>query len=52
MHIVELMPLFSEYELHHIPIVDDERRLVGIVSSSDLVAGLYHGRLADMEEMT
>jgi len=51
MHIIELVPLLSEYGLHHIPIVDNERRLVGIVSNSDLVAGLYRGRLADLEEM-
>ncbi|MGS0743733.1 HPP family protein [Glaciimonas sp. GG7] len=47
MHIVELVPLMSEYGLHHIPIVNDERRLVGIVSNTDLVVGLYRGRLAD-----
>jgi len=49
MHIVELVPMLSEYGLHHIPIIDHERRLVGIVSNSDLVAGLYRGRLADLE---
>ncbi|HSY29472.1 MAG TPA: CBS domain-containing protein, partial [Burkholderiaceae bacterium] len=52
MHIVELVPLLSEYGLHHIPIVDHEKRLVGIVTNSDLVAGLYRGRLADLEEMS
>ena len=48
MHIIELVPLLSEYGLHHIPIVDAERRLVGIVTNSDLVAGLYRGRIADL----
>jgi CBS domain-containing membrane protein len=52
MHIVELVPLVSDYGLHHIPIVNAECRLVGIVTNSDLVAGLYRGRLADLEEMT
>ena len=47
MHIVELMPLLAEYELHHIPIVNADLYLVGIVSNADLVAGLYRGRLAD-----
>lgn len=45
MHIVELVPLLSDRGLHHIPIVDAERRLVGIVTQSDLIAALYHGRL-------
>lgn len=39
--IVHLVPLMSDTGLHHIPVVDDERRLVGIVTQSDLVAALY-----------
>ena len=49
MHIVELVPLLSEYGVHHIPVLDAERRLCGIVTNTDLVAGLYRGRLADLE---
>ncbi|WP_235971294.1 HPP family protein [Azohydromonas caseinilytica] len=44
-HIVELVPLLSDLGLHHIPIVDAEYRLVGMVTQSDLVAALYRGRL-------
>lgn len=43
MHILELAPLFSDHGLHHIPIVNAERRLVGMVTQSDLVAALYAG---------
>ena len=43
MHVVELVPLLSERGLHHIPIVDAERRLVGMVTQSDLIAALYAG---------
>ena len=50
MHIVELIPMLTQYGMRHIPIVDAERRLIGIVSNSDLIAGLYRGRLADLEE--
>jgi len=46
MHIVELVPLLSERGLHHIPIVDEERRLVGMVTQSDLIAALYAGSVA------
>jgi len=46
MHIVELVPLLSERGLHHIPIVDAERRLIGMVTQSDLIAALYAGTLA------
>lgn len=42
-HIVELVPLLSEKGLHHIPIVDAENRLVGIVTQSDLIGALYAG---------
>ncbi|MBI5936409.1 MAG: HPP family protein [Betaproteobacteria bacterium] len=40
-HIVELVPLLSDKGMHHIPIVDSERRLVGMVTQSDLIAALY-----------
>lgn len=43
MHIVELVPLLSDHGLHHIPIVNAERRLVGMVTQSDLIAALYAG---------
>jgi len=49
MHIVELVDLLADNGLQHIPITNAERRLVGIVTNSDLVAGLYRGRLADMQ---
>ena len=32
---------------HHIPIVDDEDRLAGIISQSDLMAALYETRFAE-----
>jgi CBS domain-containing membrane protein len=43
--IAELVPMFAEAGHHHIPIVDDERRLVGIVTQSDLVVALYRQEL-------
>ena len=46
MHIVELVPMLSERGLHHIPIVDAERRLIGMVTQSDLIAALYAGSVA------
>jgi CBS domain-containing membrane protein len=46
MHIVHLVPLLSENGLHHIPIVDGERRLVGMVTQSDLIAALYSDQVA------
>ncbi len=40
-HVVELVPLFSEGGHHHIPIINDDKRLVGIITVSDLVRALY-----------
>ncbi|RZI39948.1 HPP family protein [Herbaspirillum sp. HC18] len=48
MHIVELVPLLSDIGLHHVPVLDDERRLVGMITQSDLIAALYRGRLGDV----
>lgn len=39
-HAVELLPLFSEAGHHHLPIIDHENRLVGILTQSDLVRAL------------
>jgi len=38
--ISELVPLFAATGHHHIPIIDAEQRLVGIITQSDLVAAV------------
>ncbi|MDN3640602.1 HPP family protein [Simiduia curdlanivorans] len=40
-HIVALIPLLSDAGYHHIPVVDAQDMLVGIITQSDLIAGLY-----------
>lgn len=46
MHIVELIPLMARPNVHHhIPVVDKNRKLVGIVTQSDLVSALYNERI-------
>lgn len=42
-HIVELVPLLSDLGMHHIPVVDADKRLVGMITQSDLIAALYAG---------
>lgn len=39
--ITALVPLFTHSGHHHIPVVDASRRLVGIITQTDLVTGLY-----------
>ncbi len=41
--IASLVPLFSDTGHHHIPIVGEQARLVGILTQSDLVKALSHG---------
>lgn len=43
MHIVELVPMLSDKGLHHIPVVEEDGRLAGMVTQTDLIAALYHG---------
>ncbi len=38
--LAELVPLFADTGHHHIPIIDDDKRLVGIITQSDVVAAL------------
>lgn len=39
--IVQLVPLMADGGVHQIPIIDEEHRLAGIVTQSDMVAALY-----------
>jgi CBS domain-containing membrane protein len=50
MPIVELVPLMADLGLHHVPIVDANRRLVGMVTQTDMVAALYETSLGNMGE--
>jgi CBS domain-containing membrane protein len=40
-HVVELMALFSEGGHHHIPIIGEKNKLVGIITQSDFVKALH-----------
>ena len=40
-HMIELVPLFSQGGHQQIPIIDEEKRLVGIVTQYDLLRALY-----------
>ncbi len=39
--IAELVHQLSDKSLHHIPIIDETRRVLGIVSQSDIIVALY-----------
>lgn len=43
--IVELVPLMADAGLHSLPVVDDDGRLVGIMTQSDMIATLYEKNL-------
>ncbi len=43
-HIIELIPKLSELGLHQVPVLNDEQKLVGMVTQSDLIAALYANR--------
>ena len=43
--IVQLVPLMADDGVHQIPVIDGERRLVGMVTQSDMVAALYANNL-------
>lgn len=45
-HVAELVPAMTR-GLHQVPVVDAAGRLLGIVTQSDMIAALYHGRLAE-----
>ncbi|MCR4345850.1 MAG: HPP family protein [Sulfuricaulis sp.] len=40
-HIVSLIPMFSEHNIHHVPIVDEDGRVTGMVTQTDLSVAMY-----------
>ncbi|WP_404295056.1 CBS domain-containing protein (plasmid) [Microvirga sp. RSM25] len=44
--VAQLVPLMADAGLEQIPIVNDDDQLVGIVTQSDLIAGLFRSQLA------
>jgi CBS domain-containing membrane protein len=40
-HAMALLPLFTEGGHHHIPVIDEHKRIVGIITQSDFVRALY-----------
>lgn len=44
-NIVDLVPAFSDRGRHHVPIVDADNRVVGMLTQSDLVAALFQAGL-------
>ena len=46
--LADLLPLFASTGHHHIPIIGDEERLVGMITQSDLVA--ISGNTGDTEQ--
>lgn len=43
--IIDLMPLISEHGLRHIPVVDEDRKLAGMLTQADMVNALYGHKL-------
>jgi CBS domain-containing membrane protein len=39
--IVELVQQLSDQRPHHIPVLDESRRMLGIVTQSDIIAALF-----------
>ena len=43
--IADLIPMFSDEGLHHLPVVDKLQRVIGMVTQTDLVAALFRRKL-------
>jgi CBS domain-containing membrane protein len=39
-HIIQLIDIFSENDFHHIPVVDEKKYLVGMITRSDVMSAL------------
>ena len=45
-HIAALVPVLSDQGLHHIPVLNAQQQLVGVITQSDLIAALFNSKLA------
>ncbi len=48
--LTELVSLLSDRGLHYMPVIDEHRQLAGIITQTDLIAALYRGCLAQVEQ--
>ncbi|WP_287065569.1 HPP family protein [Ramlibacter sp.] len=44
--LADLIPVFAHDGHHHIPVIDGQQRLVGMITQSDVVRALYHAPAA------
>ncbi|WDQ98745.1 HPP family protein [Devosia sp. J2-20] len=40
-HIAQVVPYMADAGLHHLPVTDDDQRLVGMLTQSDVMAAMY-----------
>lgn len=45
----EVLELFSKHNMHHLPVVDGQGKVIGIISSNDLMKLFYDPRFKDMK---
>lgn len=43
--IVDLVPLISEHGLRHVPVIDEDRKLAGMLTQADMINALYGHKL-------
>ena len=48
-HFSEVLELFSQHGRHHLPVVNDENHLIGIISRSDLLKLFYDPKYKDLK---
>ena len=39
-HIVDLLPIFIDHSIHHLPVTDDQDRLQGMITRTDLMRAM------------
>ncbi|MDH5232703.1 MAG: HPP family protein [Gammaproteobacteria bacterium] len=40
LHIIDLIPLFNEQGIHHLPVVDSKQKLIGMITRTDLLKAI------------
>ena len=48
--VMDAIKLFKEREIRHVPIVGDERKVVGMLTETDILRNVLHGRTMTRDE--
>jgi len=48
-HILDIFPIFYELGIQHLPVVDEEKRLVGMITPKNVIQALHADQIQHLQ---